>query len=54
MAAIQPPHSPEFDKDGTIIDSGKPHDEEVGSIKQSGELKKDLRSRHMQMIAIGM
>ncbi|CAM1502997.1 Fc.00g077730.m01.CDS01 [Cosmosporella sp. VM-42] len=53
MAAIQPPPGQEYEKDGTMIDSSKPHDEEVGSIKQSGGLKQDLRSRHMQMIAIG-
>lgn len=28
-------------------------DEEVGVTKQGSALKKDLKSRHMQMIAIG-
>ncbi len=30
-----------------------PHDEEVGVVHKGGALKKDLKSRHMQMIAIG-
>jgi amino acid permease len=30
-----------------------PHDEEVGIINKADPLKKELRGRHMQMIAIG-
>jgi len=30
-----------------------PHDEEVGVVHKGDPLKKDLKSRHMQMIAIG-
>jgi amino acid transporter len=33
--------------------SGTPHDEEVGIVHRADPLKKDLKSRHMQMIAIG-
>lgn len=29
-------------------------DEEVGVVNKSGALSRDLKSRHMQMIAIGM
>lgn len=28
-------------------------DEEVGAVNKSGTLSRDLKSRHMQMIAIG-
>lgn len=28
-------------------------DEEVGAVNKSGSLNRDLKSRHMQMIAIG-
>ena len=31
-----------------------PVDEEVGTINGSNALKRDLKGRHMQMIAIGM
>lgn len=50
MASTPPPK--EFDKEAATVES-QPHDEEVGVSHKQGELKRDLRSRHMQMIAIG-
>ncbi|KAI5459857.1 amino acid permease/ SLC12A domain-containing protein [Mariannaea sp. PMI_226] len=48
------PPAKEYDgKDNTAVDT-QPHDDvEVGITHKQGDLKRDLRSRHMQMIAIG-
>lgn len=46
--------SNEYEKDSAVIDSRNPHDEEVGEThKTTGGLHRDLKNRHMQMIAIG-
>ena len=46
------PHKDE-DKEETVTTLPHPHDMEVGSTYKEGHLKRDLKSRHMQMIAIG-
>lgn len=50
MSSTPPPK--EFDKEAATVDS-QPQDEEVGTTHKQGHLQRDLRSRHMQMIAIG-
>ena len=48
------PSPAEYEKNSVVIDAERPRDEEVGSTHQTGKLQRDLRGRHMQMIAIGM
>lgn len=51
----------DYDKDLSAKEHTTPHhgsgsdyvDEEVGVVHKSGALNRDLKSRHMQMIAIG-
>lgn len=54
MAAVN--HTPpgtEYEKNSVVVESDHQRDEEVGSTHQTGKLQRDLKGRHMQMIAIG-
>lgn len=45
--------SNEFAKESTVVDVNPGHDVEVGETNKGGALHRDLKNRHMQMIAIG-
>jgi amino acid transporter len=55
IMASYPDEKPDGPKEAVV--DNYPHDghvdEEVGVVNKADPLKKDLRSRHMQMIAIG-
>lgn len=53
--ANMPPHTVgENEKDEPVVTPSSYDEENVGTATTSGHLHRDLHSRHMQMIAIGM